>query len=192
MRVLQIGSDRSKRGILFPATPAALRQKAYAQKFGHLDIVGFSLKSDGAKRYSEGKLAVYPTQSASRLSYGLDALRIARSLPKPDVVSVQDPFESGLVAWFIARRLRVPLHAQVHTDFLSPEYARHSTLNRIRVCIARFVLPRASGVRVVSSRIADSLQAAGCKLKIAPSVLPIFADIEKFKNVPQDAALAAR
>ncbi|MCR4325940.1 MAG: glycosyltransferase [Patescibacteria group bacterium] len=192
MRVLQIGSDRSKRGILFSGTPAASRQKAYADKFGHLYIIGFSLKSDGAKSYSEGELAVYPTNSVSRLSYGLDAYRIARTLPRPDVVSVQDPFESGLVAWFVAKRLRVPLHVQVHTDFLSPEYAPHSLRNRIRVIIARFVLHRASGIRVVSARIKDSLQAASYKLQATPTILPIFADIERFKNAPPDAALEAR
>ncbi len=181
MRVLQIGADRSKRGILFPGSPAWKRQEAYAKEFGNLDIIGFSLKEDGATEQSAGPLAIHPTNSSSKLLWGLDALRMARQLPRPDVVSVQDPFETGLAALLIARRWGVPLHIQVHTDFLSPEYARLSLLNRLRVCIAGFVLRRAARVRVVSERIKNSIERR-YRITAPISVLPIFVDIAKFQN----------
>ena len=179
MKVLQISSDRSERGILFPGTPAFERQEAYASAFGNLDIVGLSLKSDGAKLVDVGQLRIHPTNSASKLLWGLDALRIAKTLPRPDIVSVQDPFETGLVGWRIARRFGVPLHVQVHTDFLSPEYARLSLLNRFRVYVAGFVLRRAARIRVVSRRIKDSLEARSSKLEASVTVLPIFADTSR-------------
>lgn len=174
-----ISADRSKRGILFPGSPAFKRQEAYAKEFGDLSIIGFSRKADGAKYVDAGQLRVLPTNSAWRFFYALDAIRLAKSVPKPDVVTVQDPFETGLVGWWIARKFGVPLHVQVHTDFLSPEYARLSFLNRIRARIARFILGRADGIRVVSSRIKQSLQTNNYRLKTIPAVLPIFTDLAR-------------
>lgn len=175
MNVLQIGSDRSHRGILVPGSAAAHRQEAYAAALGEMTIIGFSRNSDGFAAFEAPHLRVIPTASRSRLLYGRDALHIARTLPKPDVVSVQDPFETGLVGLLIARHFGVPLYVQVHTDFLSPAYARHSLVNRVRVFIAGYVLKRAARIRVVSARIQRSLQAAGYKLP-AVSVLPIYAE----------------
>ncbi|HWP61421.1 MAG TPA: glycosyltransferase [Candidatus Paceibacterota bacterium] len=180
MRVLQIGSDRSKRGDLVPGSPGSARQEAYARAIGHIDDVSFSLLSDGFVAREEGALSVYPTNSASKLFYGLDAIRIAKTVPQPDVVSAQDPFESGLVAWFIARKKHVPLYVQVHTDFLSPEYARHSLLNRVRVWIAWFVLPRATRIRVVSDRIKHSIEHA-YRATAPITVLPVFADLARVR-----------
>jgi glycosyltransferase involved in cell wall biosynthesis len=180
LRVLQIGADRSKRGILYRDSPATARQRAYAARFGQLDIIGFSRRSDGARTFAEPHLSVFPTNSRSPLLYGLDALRIAGKMPRPDVVSAQDPFETGFVAWLIARRFRAPLHVQVHTDFLSPEYARLSYVNRVRVLIARFVLRRAARIRVVSERIATSLTMLDFGVPI--TVLPIFVDLDKLRN----------
>jgi glycosyltransferase involved in cell wall biosynthesis len=190
MNVLQIGADRSKRGILFSNSPGAARQRAYAKQFGRLDIVGFSRRSDGAMGYAEEHLVVHPTNSRSPLLYGLDALRIARRLPRPDVVSTQDPFETGLVAWLIARMKGAPFHVQVHTDFLSPEYARLSSVNRARVLIARFVLRRATRIRVVSERIATSLTMLDLGVPIM--VLPIFVDFSKFRTARVESELAAK
>lgn len=190
MRVLQIGSDRSKRGILFPDSPATERQRAYAEKFGQLDIIGFSRRGE-AQGFSEAHLAVYPTNSASRLVYGLDAMRLAKKLMRPDVVSSQDPFEAGLAASLIARRFGVPLHVQVHTDFLSREYARYSFINRIRVFIAGFVLKRAKRIRVVSGRVKKSIEEK-YHLRAPITVLPIFVDVEKFKNASVDPQLAEK
>ena len=191
-RVLQISADRSKRGILQHGSSAYLRQEAYAEKFGNLEVIAFSLASDKADEIEAGPLHIIPTSSSSKWFYGWNALQIARTLQKPDVVSAQDPFETGLVAWRIARRFGVPLHIQIHTDFLSPAYAKHSLLNRIRVRIARFVLARADGVRIVSNRIKDSLTTAKYQPKTVPTVLPIFADIERLRRLTAPASLQAR
>ena len=191
MKVLQIGADRSKRGILYEGSPAFLRQQEYAKRFGQLDIIGFSRVSDGAKKVIRGTLTIHPTNSRSRWVYMRDALRIVKTLPKPDVVSAQDPFETGLVGWWIARKYQVPLHVQVHTDFLSPEYRRHSATNRIRVFLAGFVLRRAAGIRAVSDRIQESIQER-YRPDVPVTVLPIFVDVGQFRNAIPDAALAGR
>lgn len=191
VRIVQIGADRSKQGILFGGTSAFARQLAYAQHFDALDIVGFSRRCDGATELHEGTLHVRPTNSRSRLLYVFDAYRIAYRLPRPDVVSAQDPFEAGLVGWLIARHFNVPLHVQVHTDLFAPAYAAHSLLNRLRVHIARFVLKRADRIRVVSQRIADSLSGE-LALKVPVTVLPIFTERARFHDASASAELTER
>ncbi len=190
IRVLQIGSDRSKRGILFPHTQVAKRQSAYARHFGSLDVIAFSKRSDAAQPYILEELRVYPTHSPNKLWYGIDAWHILRSIPKPDVISVQDPFEAGLLALFFCKIVQVPLHVQIHTDIFAPAF-RASFLNRIRLVIARFVLKRASRIRVVSEGIKSDLLKK--YLIQAPiTVLPIFVNVEAFKNTELPTELAQR
>lgn len=105
-------------------------------------------------------------------------------LQRPDVVSAQDPFLTGLVAWIIAWMRGSKLHLQVHTDLFDPYFSSLSFGNRLKVLLARFLLSQADAVRVVSERIADSLVARGFKV---PTVLPVFVDIESLaKAEPLD------
>lgn len=77
------------------------------------------------------------------------------------VVTAQDPFFAGLAAWRIARRLKAPLHLQLHGDFFGPEWKRQAVGNRIRLVLGKFLIRRAAGFRVVSERIARSLVGLG-------------------------------
>lgn len=190
-RVLAISADRSKRGILVPGSAAYARQKAYVEKLGVLDIVGFSRVSDGFSASEDGALRVHPTNSRSRLLYVWDAVQLASRLPWPDVVSVQDPFETGIAGLIISRFTNASLHVQVHTDFLSPEYARHSLLNRIRVLLAGIVLRRATRIRVVSERIADSLEKQ-YRLGVPVTVLPIYTDLTAIREAKPSEALVQK
>ena len=100
------------------------------------------------------------------------------------LVTAQDPFELGLVGYFLKLYKKIPLQLQIHTDFLSPCFWCESFKNKIRVILGRFLIKKADGVRVVSERIKKSL-IVNCKLKIensAIAVLPIFIDIKKIKD----------
>lgn len=187
MRILSIGTDRS----LFDADSAARqRHVAYAKELGTLDVIVFTV----GRAYTpveDGALRVIPTSSLSRFAYGLGAIMRALSLPRPDVVTAQDPFETGLAALFIARLRGVPLHVQVHTDFLAPAFALHSRLNRIRRRMAGFVLRRSSRIRVVSERLKQEIIARYRPHAIV-HVLPIFADTARFKEAKPLPALETR
>jgi len=122
---------------------------------------------------------LHPTNTASRLSSFLVTLRIGKSLPPPDLVTAQDPFEVGLLGYFVARAHGARLELQVHTDLLSPHFARPSFKNRLRVFVGKWLLPKADGIRVVSERVKRSLEASKLKLKSAPSVLSIWSDPER-------------
>jgi len=99
-----------------------------------------------------------------------------------DVVTTQDPFEIGLIGFQIAQKLNARLQLQIHTDFLSSHFTKFSLLNKVRRVIARFLLPRADSIRVVSNRIRASLQASSFKPRAPIYVLPVFVDLEKIKN----------
>ncbi len=177
IHVLSIGSDRK---FFEPGSAVAARSIEYGKKLGHLSVIVFSLKSHGfAPLKLSPEVTVYPTNSLNRFLYIFDAMRIGKQVVVKEkfvrgesVVTCQDPFESGLVGWRIARHFRFPLHLQLHTDFLSP-YFKTSFLQHIRVVLGKFLLPKASGVRVVSKRIVDSLKKHNVALRCEPQVLPI-------------------
>lgn len=177
MRVLSIGTDRK---LFEQGSLVRSRQEAYATNLGAIDIIVFSQK--GYAQQTFGAVSVYPTNSRSKLWYGFDAWRLSRKLPRPDIVTTQDPFETGLIALFIARRLKVPLHVQVHTDFTSKGFAHHSFMNWWRQRIAWFVLRRADHTRTILERTADDIRARGIG---SVSVLPIFVDTALFAKMPR-------
>lgn len=186
MNVLSIGSDEN----VFQAGSAArTRQEAYASALGHVDLVVLSRRPHAAEKAQN--LSLFAAHAPSPFARLFLAYQAARALQKPDVVTVQDPFEIGFFGWLLARRFGVPLHVQVHTDFLDTNYATASLVNRVRVLIARFVLPRASRIRVVSDRIKTKLQTQ-YHPKATITVLPIFVDVERFRNATVPTALAAR
>jgi glycosyltransferase involved in cell wall biosynthesis len=75
-----------------------------------------------------------------------------------NVVTSQDPFETGFIAWRMARRFGAGLHLQLHGDFFSsPYWRKESYFNLFRYHLARFLLERANGIRVVSSRVKEHL-----------------------------------
>ena len=106
-----------------------------------------------------------------------------------DVVTCQDPFWRGVVGWYLARKLKAKFNVQVHTDLeASAEHAsqKSSAAPRLlssvfRLRLAKFVLRHADSVRVVTEKLKKQVEDMGTKARI--SVLPIYIDIERFKNV---------
>lgn len=179
MRVLMFSTDNK---IFEEGSAVRKRMIAYGSLFEYLRLVvvsrgGFSSESIA------GNIDVLHVPVNSLFSW---ALLFARGIPAGkyggvDIVTSQDPFEIGLIAWRTARKIRAPIQFQIHTDFLSPHFAM-SLVNRIRVRIAGFLLTRGNCIRVVSKRIADSVAS---KFHISSSkftILPIYVDIEKIRN----------
>lgn len=160
MTLLTIGSDRS----LFTESSARRRIASYGALFDDLHIVVFTKRGFEMARIGT-HIRVYPTNSRTRMGYIFGAYRrgrdIIRTLRRDQrmnlVISAQDPFESGLVAFLLSYSFGSRLHLQVHTDLFSPYFRRHSVLNTIRVWLARRLLVKAHCIRVVSERIKRSL-----------------------------------
>ena len=90
-----------------------------------------------------------------------------------DVVTAQDPFWRGLLAWCIARRTGAKLNLQVHADLSAQTWVKR--------LLARFTLRRADSVRVVSEKIKKQVQ--GVNDTSSVKILPIYVDITRFKNL---------
>ncbi len=210
--------------ILEEGSEANLRMKEYAGLFEELYIIVVSLKNPHlnpppdyrGRKTEEGKLFIYSTNSWNKLSALWGAYKIGKRilgdnnvrLPRPEygarndnaswVITAQDPFELGLIGYLLKRKFTVPLQLQVHVDFLSPYFWHESLKNKIRVFLAKRLLPWADGIRVVSERIKKSIESSlrgGVCDDAAISrdcfarprndkiiVLSIFVDTEKIKN----------
>lgn len=90
-----------------------------------------------------------------------------------DVVTAQDPFWRGLLAWWVARRTRAKLNVQVHTDLAAQPWWRRA--------LAHFVLRRADSIRVVSEKIQRDL--AFLHLRVPITILPVFIDLAPFRAI---------
>lgn len=177
MKLITIGSDRRLFEEGSDVSRRALEQSALLRS--HIIIV-FAKRGLGLRPRRLGeRVRVVPTNSISRFFYIPDAIRIGlREGKEATLITTQDPFEAGLTGFILARRLRLSLLVQVHADLFSPHFRSGSFLARIRVLLARFVLPRADCLRVVSERIKRSLQ--GRLRRVPPiAVLPVFSRLRK-------------
>jgi glycosyltransferase involved in cell wall biosynthesis len=175
MKVLNIGTDRK---LFDQKTPVFQRHMDYASKMEGLFVIVFSLKNQNLKYLHIDNLHIYPTNSRNKLEYVNDAVIISKKIVKEnkiDVISTQDPFETGLLGYLLKKKYKLPLHVQVHTDFLSP-YFKNSILNIIRVYIGKRIIKKADRIRVVSEVVRDSLN------KNNIDVLPVFVDINELMN----------
>lgn len=181
MRILFLGTDRN---LLTEGSAVHKRFARFAALFPEdsFATIVFSTRAHDVPRIATiaPNMHAYATDSRSKLLYGLDAIRLAYTLQKPDIISAQDPFETGFAAWCMSRLLHVPYATEVHTDALSPIYAQHSLLNRLRVRLAGFVLRRAVGGYAVSEKVRDAL-VERFNLAQPFGVLPIVTDIARFR-----------
>jgi len=179
MKVLMLSTDRD---IFKAGSDARNRMIDYGSLVDELHIIVLARRDLELK---PGKLSenvwVYPTNSTNKWFYITNVYAIAQQIVKKwenssrCLITTQDPFELGFVGWQISSKYKIPLQLQVHTDFMSSYFQNESVLNRIRVMIANFLIPRARGVRVVSERIKKSL-------KRDAVVLPVFVDTVSIKN----------
>ena len=185
LKVLMISTDRN---IFVEGSEAHTRMLEYGTLVKELHIIIFAKHSLGLKEMSMGEnIFLYPTNSRSRMGYIQDAIKIVqRQKLGVDIVTTQDPFETGLAGYFVSKKIVAPLHLQIHTDFLDPYFTKHSFLNVVRIRIAKFLLPKArGGIRVVSERIKSSIHDNfQFPFSVFPriDVLPVFVDTEKFQN----------
>ena len=164
----------------------------YGSLFEELHVIIFCLRGRGFRKQKiSGKVWLHPTNSRFRFLAIIDAVHIGMKLKKHFlhdvgednneriIVSSQDPFETGLAGWILAKRLHAKLQLQIHTDFLSPYFAKGNIINWLRVYLAYFLLPRADGIRVVSRRIKDSLHRVFRQTLPTSrvTVLPIFVEV---------------
>ena len=191
LRILMISTDRN---IFREGSEVRERMKEYAAFTKELHIIVFSV---GGNKFEKTQISpncfAYPTNSLNRWFYVQDAINLGKRFDREaknariNLVTAQDPFESGFAGFKISKKLLCPIQFQIHTDFLNPSFVSGNLLNRIRVHIAKKLLHEKCDVRVVSENIRSSiLRQLKFKWNTPPriTVLPVFIDAEKFKNAP--------
>lgn len=201
LHVFVVGNDDS---ILDFSSSLFQKVSSYTKTLGHLTIFCRTRKKVSKELILQGPLTIYAISTNNPAVFLIRTLVLGRRALKRAssdfrIITADNPFEEGLVAWLLARLLRLPLHLQIHTDIMSPFFRRASWKERMRYVLARFLVPRADCIRVVSDRIRHSLFKAGVRNhsfnKSGTSserrqrsrysrimVLPIWTDTAKFLN----------
>jgi len=164
---------------------SVLRQREYARRAGgYIDLI---IDSPRVGTFHHGALTVHLTGSP-RAQYLFAARKIALEIARqrmPDLITSQDPFGTALAGWAIRNQLRRPLLIQNHSSFLFNRYwlDERPVFFRGLQALARFVLPKADGWRVVNTaekRIyADRLQIPEDRIRVLPvpcDLAPFLAD----------------
>ncbi len=173
MKVLMVSTDAK---ILEKASEVRARMIWYASVLDSLDILLITRSAAGGEIKVSDRVTVYPRRYWQGFGFKVPA--------GVEIISTQDPFENGLIGWRLAKKFKLPLQLQVHTDLLSPYFKQESLKNKIRLTIAKWLLPKAQSIRVVSNKIKDSLV---YQLKIARekvTVLPVWIDVVKYQETP--------
>jgi glycosyltransferase involved in cell wall biosynthesis len=147
------------------------RLEACAALTGGLHLLVFTRKKEGfSKTVCDNGLVLYPTNSWLRVAMPFSALyqgwSILRTHTEINVVTAQDPFESGMLCLLLARLCRLPCNVQEHGDvFARSEWRREKMLNYLRFFVGIRVLRNADTVRIVGARSADTLIQLGVSPK---------------------------
>lgn len=184
MNVISITTERK----LFENNPTRDRILSMGKSFETYHLIVFSLRTNKFEKQIIGNATIHPTNSLNKLFYIYDAIKICvrllnnliRDKRKETVLTVQDPFECGLVGFVVSKIKKIPMHVQVHTDLFSP-FFKNTFLQYIRMIIAPFVIRSAKSIRCDSKRMKDGILKR--KWSTAPiEVLPIFIDTEKYNS----------
>ncbi len=180
------------------ASSVRARILEYGKLFEELHVIIYTKKGTGHQapgtRIADN-VFLYPTNSRLKLLYFRDAYRLAKSLVtsrRLSVITSQDPFETGFVAWLLKKKFNLPWQAQVHTDFLSPYFRKSSLKHLLRSLFGVWLIRKADRIRVVSNKIKDSISAVNPRLSERITVLPIFVDWQVFAREKRNEQLAEK
>lgn len=161
------------------------RFQDYGNYCEFLSVIAYSKITVPEKTNLSSKIIIHAAVGDSIWRRCKNAYRIGIRILQQDkfeVISAQDPFETGVISWLLARKFKIPLQIQVHTDFFSHYFFKESWKNRVRVWCGKFLLPKAKQIRVVSERIKKSLIAWNPLLQNKIVMLPIFVDVKKIQS----------
>lgn len=180
--------DTRKRHMIYAA---ALRRKYPTSEIRMITYAPRSASK--ATEYVRDGFRIYGTGSIHRATYRVGVLR---RLPmvfaggwRPDVVTVQTPWEEGSLGYLIARCLKAKYLAQLHFDVLSAEWKREHWLNPWRLRIASWLLRHSDRIRVVSTaqreKLVEQLSIPADKINVVPVGVhfqPVTGDKSEFKR----------
>ena len=168
MRVIALSQDVK----ILEDGETARRVSSYGTIARSFTIVLFSQGERGEKALAKN-VRILASGGSGKISVFFQGIKVLWNEVKknpPDLLSVQDPFLIGFAGFLVAWLRHIPFQAQVHADCFSHAFRSESFRRFTESHIARFILKRASCIRVVSKRLADSVKSI---TKAPVSILPI-------------------
>lgn len=157
------------------------RQKEISKYFEILTVIVHSKKRHKVKTFDN--LRIIPTNSSNMFFGFFKILSIIRKEKKKkilyDSISTQDPFFLGIVGYLGSKILKTKFKPQVHTEITNPYWRNESFLNNISYYVSKFIFKVSYSVRTVNPKVKEMLDKKGIK----NSLIPVFVDIEKYKNI---------
>lgn len=179
-----------------PLGDARERHAEYAEYIGHLHIVIYAPRHVGRQPVEvTDRFTAYPSASASRYLFPLDAYRVGRRLIASHPVGLlatQDPFTTGITGVWLKRRAGIPLQVNNHSTFFdNPHWLRERPLrHRVFERLGRYVVRQANTLRTVNGHQRDRYVEMG----IDPSRIEVINTpirLERFLTPPDPAAVTA-
>ncbi|MFH1620605.1 MAG: glycosyltransferase [Patescibacteria group bacterium] len=160
---------------LKPDSSTANRWRLLRDRGVELDVIVMSRE---AGEWSENGLRVWSSGGVGLIRRILRCWRQALKCAQiADLITAQDPFELGLLAYAVARKFNKKLELQDHGGFFDGEVA-DEPFWLLRTQLARWLAQRAQGIRTVSPKSLDNLKTKSLGDK--SYWLPIAAD-ERFR-----------
>lgn len=188
LNVLLITKDVN---MLREGTVARKTLEEYSKLAKHIFVIVLNNRRD---RYKIQKVSdtlwIYPTNSWVWWLSPFDAARTVKREVwfqghlQADIISALDPCESGLAGARVAGFSDKPLQVHVEHDVFDPHFVDESFANKLRVKIARYVLPRATTIRAASERIRASLADFSVAVGDKAVMVPRFIDVEQLAKEP--------
>ena len=127
MRVLMISTDKK---IFEGSSSVQKRMINYGTLVDKLYIIVLNKISKNIVEKKKIKISdnvlVYLTNSKTRFHYIFDAIKISLKLKDINLVTAQDPYETGFIAWRIAKKLKIKLEFSIHTDIFNVHFINSS------------------------------------------------------------------
>jgi len=125
---------------------------------------------------SEG-ISIYGTNSIHRITFIFGIIKllpiVLREKWQPNIVTVQTPWEEGVIGYVLSKSLKAKFIPQIHFDLFSDYWLQENRLNYCRKYIAFMLLIRSDAIRVVSELQKEKLV---CELGVTENkirVIPV-------------------
>lgn len=145
-----------------------------------------------------GSVFVYATNADSWWKTMFAARRVAKTQLefsngfRPDLILAEDPFESGIVAHWLARHYDRPFQVHIKENFFDPLFRTYTKENKWRIHIAKYLLKRVTCVRTHSAYLKGLIEEKYKKLRGNVLTLPVFYNLEAWKEAKPTVGLLSK
>ena len=141
---------------------------------------------------------VYTTKSSSWWTLGYDAYKIIEEQLvfsggfRADIVLAEDPFVSGLIGYYIAKKHERSFQIHVYEDFFDESFVESQEHPALYEWVTHFVLKRVKSVRTKTEFQRSGVLALNPKITASVDLLPGYYDLEAWKNLQPTINLKER